>query len=269
MTDDIFSRELFDIVDLCVIVTDFQGHILEMNKSAKLFTNSEKKDPEVIFAVIPSLRAIWNEIIISEGNKEFKTIKNDNYGFYEDMLASLPMKVMMSGNIGCNSQVSVYKSASGEHFYVLFSYNKFYMDSDSSSVPLVMDEAQYMSILGNIPGIIYRCMLDYSWTMLFISDYVEELTGYPPEDFIGNASLTFADSIHPDDRAYVEEIVSKAVDNNDHFNIEYRMVHQDGTVRWVRERGKLGGNFQTGNRYLDGYIFDITELKEAQAKCSE
>jgi PAS domain S-box-containing protein len=41
---------------------------------------------------------------------------------------------------------------------------------------------QYQSLVENIPGLTYRCKCDKDWTMLFMSDAVDPLTGYPPND---------------------------------------------------------------------------------------
>ena len=50
---------------------------------------------------------------------------------------------------------------------------------------------QYQSLVNNIPGIVYRCKLDRDWTMLYMSDAVDPLSGYPSSDFIQNAVRTY------------------------------------------------------------------------------
>ena len=54
---------------------------------------------------------------------------------------------------------------------------------------------------------IYRCALDSDWTMEWLSDEIESLTGYPAADFIHNAVRTFASVLHPD----VSKVVAAAV----------------------------------------------------------
>jgi hypothetical protein len=48
-----------------------------------------------------------------------------------------------------------------------------------------------VSLAGNIPGAIYRCALDAHWTMHFIGDEIERITGYPPDDFVENRRRTY------------------------------------------------------------------------------
>ncbi|MDD3148525.1 MAG: PAS domain-containing protein, partial [Candidatus Riflebacteria bacterium] len=58
-------------------------------------------------------------------------------------------------------------------------------------------EARLKTLVGNIPGITYRCLNNRQWAMEFISDEVERLTGFPAGDFVENRSLKYADLIHP------------------------------------------------------------------------
>ncbi len=98
-------------------------------------------------------------------------------------------------------------------------------------------EERYRTLVKNVPGITYRCALDESWTMDFISDEVETLTGYPGSDFIGNKKRSFASIIHPDDEAMVTETVVRAVEEKKPYDIEYRIRASDGQVKWVFEKG--------------------------------
>jgi two-component system, cell cycle sensor histidine kinase and response regulator CckA len=54
------------------------------------------------------------------------------------------------------------------------------------------------------------------------------------------------------------------VATNTPYAIEYRILHRDGTVRWVFENGVPIAEHQQQPLWLDGVILDITELKQAQ-----
>ena len=45
-------------------------------------------------------------------------------------------------------------------------------------------EEQFRTLVGNIPGVVYRCLPRHPWTMLFISDGIEVLSGYAASDFL-------------------------------------------------------------------------------------
>jgi PAS domain S-box-containing protein len=117
--------------------------------------------------------------------------------------------------------------------------------------------------MANVPGAIYRCAPDRDWTMELISDEIERISGYPPEDFIDNAVRTFASIIHHDDREPVENAVFEACEAGRPFVLEYRILRADGDERWVLERGQLvhGTN---GRTWLDGAIFDISARRQAE-----
>jgi PAS domain-containing protein len=92
--------------------------------------------------------------------------------------------------------------------------------------------------------------------MEWLSDEIEVITGYPASDFIDSAVRTFASVEHPDDHEYVAQSVMKSVATGKPFALEYRLVHRDGSVRWVLERGQAQ-EAGDGRWWLDGAIFDI------------
>jgi PAS domain S-box-containing protein len=104
--------------------------------------------------------------------------------------------------------------------------------------------------------------------MQWLSDEIEEISGYPASEFIDNAVRTFASVIHPEDREQVERSVIDAVDAGRPYTLEYRIVRRDGGERWVLERGQAQ-EAGDGRRWLDGAIFDITARRAAEQALRE
>lgn len=129
-----------------------------------------------------------------------------------------------------------------------------------------LKESQRMlsTLMGNLPGMAYRCKHDENWTMDFISDGCRNIIGYSPTDIIDNNLLSYNDIIHPDDRKLVAEGVRKGVEGQAQFHVEYRVIAKDGTVRWVWEQGcpVMGENGKTSG--LEGFITDVSGRKKAQ-----
>ncbi|MFH2125594.1 MAG: PAS domain S-box protein [Pseudomonadota bacterium] len=125
-------------------------------------------------------------------------------------------------------------------------------------------EERFRSLVNNVPGVVYRCLVDQHWTMIYLSDEVEDLTGYPADDFIGNRVRTYSSIIHPDDRKVVGREVSLALGEDRPFSLEYRLLRADGKVAWVFERGSRAQNGGKEGRWLDGVILDVTTAKEAE-----
>jgi PAS domain S-box-containing protein len=119
------------------------------------------------------------------------------------------------------------------------------------------------SLLRNVPGAVYRCDVDAAFTMRLLGDEIERMTGYPASDFIANAQRTFESIIHPDDRELVHRGVHEALDADDPYALEYRIVTAAGDIRWILDRG-LRACDATGRECLDGIIFDITRRRLAE-----
>lgn len=129
---------------------------------------------------------------------------------------------------------------------------------------LRQSEERFRSLIFNIPGAIYRCQGDANWTMELISDSIEEISGYPASEFIHNQSRTYASIIHPDDRVSVTAAVNQALAARQPYILEYRVMHRDGSLRWVYEKGRATLDPDGNALYLDGAIFDVTDRKRAE-----
>ena len=69
-------------------------------------------------------------------------------------------------------------------------------------------------------------------------DRLKELFGYTAETFAPHID-SFSVRLHPDDRARVEAAIARAIDSCGDYEADYRVVHPDGTVRWVAARGRV------------------------------
>jgi len=125
-------------------------------------------------------------------------------------------------------------------------------------------EDRFASVVAEIPGVVYRCACDTTWTIQFMSDQMEDLVGYPASDFIGNKVRTFDSIIHPDDLAYVVAEVSDALDRGCSYKLEYRLVHVDGQPRWIAEHGRPVLGPDGRRQWIVGVILDITRQKAAE-----
>ncbi|NCC23634.1 MAG: response regulator [Deltaproteobacteria bacterium] len=126
-----------------------------------------------------------------------------------------------------------------------------------------LDESRrYLStLLGNLPGMAYRCIFDQDWTMEFASQGSLALTGYAPDELVGNRVVAYNDIVHPEDRDQLAGEVGLALSEKRPFEVRYRIVTKSGQVRWVWESGQ-GVNTPGGlTSMIEGFITDITEQK--------
>ncbi|WP_437882020.1 PAS domain S-box protein [Pseudomonas sp. LRF_L74] len=146
----------------------------------------------------------------------------------------------------------------GQALYVGFVSN--ISERKGMELALRESEQQYSSLIRNIPGVSFRCLLDEDWSMIFISEAVEGLTGWPAKVFTGREQ-SFKQIVHPDDSEQVITQVLEAVGAGRSYAVEYRMIRSDGTEIWVWESGS-GVSDQSGQlRWIDGVVLDVTENK--------
>ena len=122
------------------------------------------------------------------------------------------------------------------------------------------------SLVANVPGAIYRCAFNSDWEMQFMSEGIEQITGYPAHEFIGNEARTYASVIHPADCEAVEAEVEACVARREPFLLEYRIITSEGEQRWVHEQGRAIFGDDGEVLYLDGSIVDIGERKRLEAQ---
>ncbi|MGV3755064.1 MAG: PAS domain-containing protein [Verrucomicrobiota bacterium] len=125
------------------------------------------------------------------------------------------------------------------------------------------------TLLGNLVGMAYRCRIDEFWTMEFVSQGCVQLTGYQPADLVGNRRISYEEVTHPDDRLRVRDEIHAALKQGRQFELFYRLITANGTVRSVWERG-IGIHSAAGKlEYLEGFITDVTEIRSSQDKIAE
>ncbi|MCI0497771.1 MAG: PAS domain S-box protein, partial [Thermoplasmata archaeon] len=120
------------------------------------------------------------------------------------------------------------------------------------------------TLMGNLPGMAYRCANDAHRTMEFVSHGCIDLTGHVPEDLVGNAKVAFADLIHRDhsDRVWAE--IQVAMRERRPFQLVYRIRSADGIEKWVWEQGEGVFDDRGGLVAIEGFITDTTERIRAE-----
>ncbi|MDY6983445.1 MAG: PAS domain S-box protein, partial [Pseudomonadota bacterium] len=124
-------------------------------------------------------------------------------------------------------------------------------------------------LLSELDCMVYRCRNDEHWTMEFVSSGCLQLTGYRPEELLGNASRSYDSITHEADRAYVRAAVDEALRNGTTFSLEYRILHADGSIKWVWERGGALPAVPGQPRMIHGFIQDITQRHLQEKALSE
>ncbi len=122
------------------------------------------------------------------------------------------------------------------------------------------------AVVENSPTILFRWLAAKPWSVEYVSENIERLFGYTPEELL-SSMCTFIDIIHPDDRERVrKEIERHSTDDPGRFTQEYRIITKDGRVRWIDGRTVAVRNDNGEILYFQGILIDITEKYLAKEK---
>jgi PAS domain S-box-containing protein/putative nucleotidyltransferase with HDIG domain len=119
------------------------------------------------------------------------------------------------------------------------------------------------TLMGDLPGLAYRCKNDPDWTMEFVSDGCYLLTGYQPADLVGNSRLPYGQIIRPEDRQMVWDTIQAELKKRQRFQLNYRIITAGGEEKWVWEQGQGVYDSNGALLALEGFITDVTERNKA------
>ena len=87
------------------------------------------------------------------------------------------------------------------------------------------------------PAVIYSFVATGEYAPVFVSDNLIDVFGYAPAEYLEDPSF-WRDRVHPDDRARVEQAITKFFQNGIHA-VEYRFRRKDGSYCWVNDEQRL------------------------------
>ena len=124
-------------------------------------------------------------------------------------------------------------------------------------------EAKYRALVEHIPAVVYLDPVDEDADSIYVSPQVVELLGVSQEGWIADPYV-WRHHVHPDDIEAAWAQYQHAYRTHEPLNHEYRMIHEDGTVRWVLEQAYPIDDEHGEPWLIQGVIFDITERKRAE-----
>lgn len=129
-------------------------------------------------------------------------------------------------------------------------------------------ERRLASVIDTLPGIVYSCSNDPDWSMTYLSAGCLELTGYHSAELVKIPGAYNAIT-HREDLGRVLQTIEVAVASKQAYMVEYRITTKSGAEKWLWEKGN--GIFNGRNQVLglEGFITDITKLKQSQAALEE
>ena len=130
-------------------------------------------------------------------------------------------------------------------------------------------EKAYRTLSENIPGLPYRVFLEENGRMEFFNEMLSSLTGYSEEELTPGGVCSIQPLILPEYRERVGATVKAAIRNREPFELNYRLKHKKGDIRFMAEYGRPIYEADGSPLYIDGVIFDVTERKQAEDAIAE
>lgn len=119
-------------------------------------------------------------------------------------------------------------------------------------------EHRYRTLVEQLPAVTYLDGLGQAPS--YASPQIEQLVGMAPDRWLTD----WEQGIHPDHRDLVRELYKAHVERREPFEIEYVVVRPDGQEVWILERGAPVQDTDGSGGYVQGVMFDVTALKNAE-----
>ncbi|AQT68685.1 Sensor protein FixL [Anaerohalosphaera lusitana] len=117
-------------------------------------------------------------------------------------------------------------------------------------------------LLDNLCACIYSAKVSDEVQFEFISRGSERLTGLGAQSVMSSAG-GWLSVVHPDDLEEVESCYRRYAENGAGEEIEYRVMHADGSVRYVKDVSAVRNEGR--EVYVDGIVEDMTAIRRAEA----
>ena len=133
-------------------------------------------------------------------------------------------------------------------------------DEKKTSDLTLLDEELY-GLIGGVTAVPYSALpLERPQIFFIAGRSVEILTGYTVAEIYADRQL-WVNIIHPDDRERAFDAFAKCKNEGTGFEIEYRIIHKDGSPRCVIHKGEPIFNDKGKIMEIEGIITDVSEQK--------
>lgn len=99
--------------------------------------------------------------------------------------------------------------------------------------------------------------------VICFSRRIEELTGYTADQILADQQL-WMNMVYPADRDRVFAVFARCKNCGMPFEIVYRLIHKDGSLRYVIDRGEPVFDDRGQMTQIDGTITDVSEYEKAR-----
>lgn len=277
---------------LITIIDITQYKSIEQKKAQQALIESEELYRELFESVSDALLLIENDTgkileanfaatnLYGFGYNELLTRKNDDLSAQPELTKKVTKNSPIKKDLVVHVPLRYHKNRNGEIFPVEITARFFNWKNKKVHIAAIRDISERIKthkalvesqrtllvLMSNLPGMAYRCKNDKKYTMLFISDGCENLTGYEADELVENKVVSFNQLVHPDFKNDLSEIIKDALNDKKQFQAEYKIITKEGGEKWVWEKGT--GIFSKSGKleFIEGFISDISDLKRTESE---
>ncbi len=254
-------KNIFESSNTAMIIVRNDGKIYLANAAAyNLFCckTSELEDKNID----ELLSNEWKKRVQDEIANDSNVTQNFDISGITKMGDAIHLTISISKTSAVENTTSLITFASSSQHELDLSVIK------NTNVKLAESNRKFDSLINNLKGIAFRCKNNKNFDMDFISEGCLEITGYDSKAF-KNQKINFGNLILEEDREHVWETIQMAIIHKRQYDFEYRIRHKDGSIKYVWEKGEAIDNDNQLAEMLEGFISDITPLKESTLRLNQ
>ncbi len=122
-------------------------------------------------------------------------------------------------------------------------------------------------LLSSSPAVIYTCKPSGDYSVTFISENISSQLGHRDQEVIQEPRF-WIDRIHPEDAHRILADLPRLLERGN-GTYEYRLLHKDGTYRWIHDEMRLLHDGEGTATEIIGCWLDITERKRIEEALRE
>ncbi|MGD1872147.1 MAG: PAS domain S-box protein [Mastigocoleus sp.] len=131
---------------------------------------------------------------------------------------------------------------------------------------LYESETNFRQLAENIHQVFFIYNYDAS-KLIYISPVYEEIWGRSCDEIYKSTSI-WLDSVHPEDKEALSKVLLEQL-HTDGLQHEYRIIRNDGEIRWILRRTFLVRDEEGQIQKIVGIAEDISDRKQSEAKLQQ
>ncbi|MGB3308221.1 MAG: EAL domain-containing protein [Nodosilinea sp.] len=168
--------------------------------------------------------------------------------------------------IASNSPARPISTPSAVLYWLTLALLDQHRSSQSAPPTLSANSAAPQRLIDVMPGIVFQADADAGWSMRYLSAGCYPLTGYHAAELLSpDTAVSYNTITHSADLSQVLECIQRAIEVGQAYEVEYRIHTRSGEEKWVWEKGSSVVDGQGAIAGIEGFITDITPLKQSEA----